>query len=201
MRSYTVKKIQGAPQWNTVPVMPIDTVNWLECNHISAQAQICWDPEALYVRLEATEAQIRMEERGPVAMPCLDSCLEFFFSPADRVDYLNFEFNPNCALWLGYGTCGKDLIRLLVPDIQELFNPQVEFTAGGWGITYKIPFAFVRRFFREFTPAEGVQMRANAYKCGSKTVNPHYLSWNPMTSQTPDFHCPKDYGILTLGGE
>ena len=86
MRSYTIKKIHGTPDWSTIPVMPIDTLLWTDSTDVSAQAQICWDEDALYLRMEAVEPHIRMEENGPLASVCLDSCLEFFFRPTDRPD-------------------------------------------------------------------------------------------------------------------
>ena len=129
MRTYTIKKIQGAPDWETVPVMPIDNVCWNKSADISAQAQICWDENNLYLKLQAREAEIRMEEKGKTAEPCLDSCLEFFFRPTDAMDYFNVEFNPNAALWLGYGSEEIYLIRLLPPHLDKDFKPQVTFTA------------------------------------------------------------------------
>lgn len=201
MRSYTIKKIQGTPDWSTVPVMPIDTLLWTDSTDISAQAQICWDEEALYLRMEANEKNIRMEETGRLAEVCLDSCLEFFFSPTDRPDYFNIEMNPNRAIWLGYGPGIKDLIRLLVPRVEQLLNSQVEFTATGWVLSYQIPFAFIRRFFPDFEAKEGGRMRANAYKCGEETVKKHYLAWNPIELEKPAFHCPEYFGTLIFGGE
>ena len=60
MRSYVIKKIRSAPDWSTTAVMPIDNQPWGEPVDISAQAQICWDEEALYIRQEAKEKHIRM---------------------------------------------------------------------------------------------------------------------------------------------
>lgn len=201
MRSYTIKKIQGAPDWSTVPVMPIDTLMWTDSIDITAQAQLCWDQEALYLRMEAVEPHIRMEEDGKLAMVCLDSCLEFFFSPVERPGYFNIEMNPNGAIWLGYGPTSKELMRLLVPRIETLFNIKVEFTEGGWVLTYQIPFAFIRRFFPEFEAKEGAKMRGNAYKCGDQTVKAHYLAWNPLDPERRSFHCPEFFGNLIFGGE
>lgn len=201
MRSYTIKKIHGTPDWSTIPVMPIDTLLWTDSTDVSAQAQICWDEDALYLRMEAVEPHIRMEENGPLASVCLDSCLEFFFSPTDRPDYFNIEMNPNRAIWLGYGSGIKDLIRLLVPKVQTLLNSKVEFTEGGWVLSYQIPFSFIRRFFPEFVAKEGAKMRANVYKCGDMTEKCHYLAWNPIGCENPNFHCPEYFGCLIFGGE
>lgn len=201
MKTYCVKKTCGAPDWSAVPVMPIDTLLWTDSIDVAAQAQLCWDEEALYVRLSAREKNIRMEESGLLSEVCEDSCLEFFLQPTERADYFNFEMNPNRALYLGYGTNVENLIRLLVPDVEKLLDSRVEFTSDGWVLTYRIPFGFIRRFFPEFEAKAGTRMRANAYKCGDKTVKPHFLSWNPIDLPEPAFHCPQFFGELILGSE
>lgn len=198
MRSYTVKKIQGTPDWSAIDIMPIDNLLWTDSTDVSAQAQVCYDEDYLYVRLEAVEPNIRMEEKDVLAEVCLDSCLEFFLRPTERMDYFNIEFNPNCVVWLGFGSGVQDLIRLL-PETKKLLAPQVEFTDGGWVLTYRVPFAFIRQFFPELVVKPGAKMYANAYKCGEKTVKNHYLSWNPVLSDTPAFHRPQDFGTLILG--
>lgn len=201
MRSYTMKKVSGVPNWQDIPVIPIDTLLWTDSTDVSAQAQICYDTEYLYLRLEAVEPNIRMEEQGVLAEVCEDSCLEFFLRPTQRMDYFNIEMNPNGALYLGFGTSLENLIRLLLPNPEEMLIPQVEFTDGGWVLTYRVPFAFIRRFFPDFTAEKGTKMYANFYKCGDSTVKPHFLAWNPIRRETPAFHCPEDFGCLIFGGE
>ena len=198
MRTYTIPKTNGAPDWKNIPVMPIDNLLWTDSIDVSAQAQLGYDEAYLYVRLEAVEPHIRMEETDVLAEVCQDSCLEFFLRPTERMDYFNIEFNPNKIVWLGFGTGVHNLIRM-VPDTQELLDPQVVFTDAGWVLTYRVPFAFIRQFFPEFAVKEGAVMYCNAYKCGDLTVKPHYLSWNPVESETPAFHRPQDFGKLILG--
>ena len=204
MRSYTIKKIQGTPDWSTIPVMPIDNQPWGEPVDISAQAQICWDEENLYIRQEAWEKHIRREENGPLCRVCNDSCLEFFFRPTEKMDFLNFEINPNRAIFLGYGN-GKDtLLRINFHSkrefvMQEKLNIQTRITDTGWVLTYKIPFAFVRRFFPEFQPKVGLQAYGNAYKCGDETKQIHYIAWNPIDWPEPAFHRPEQFGRLIFG--
>ena len=104
MKSYTMKKIRGVPDWKNIPVISIDTLLWTDSIDVSAQAQICYDGECLHLRLEAVEPNIRMEEQGLLAEVCEDSCLEFFLRPTERMDYFNIEMNPNRVLYLGFGT-------------------------------------------------------------------------------------------------
>lgn len=201
MRSYTIQKIHGTPDWDAIPVMPIDNHLWEAPVDITAQAQICWDEDALYIRQEAVEKHIRMEETGPMAPVCDDSCMEFFFRPTQKMDYFNIEINPNRAIYLGFGTCLEDLIRLQPRNVQDLFQIKTQMTDTGWVLTYRIPFAFIRRFFPEFKAEVGGKIYGNAYKCGDRTVQPHYLAWNPIEWFEPAFHRPEQFGCLTFGGE
>ena len=199
MKTWEVPKIAGAPDWERVPEAGIDSRHWTPPVDIGASAQICYDEAALYLRLSTREREIRAEHTGPLGMPCEDSCLEFFFSPTEGDSrYFNIEFNPNGCLYLGMGSGAGDLTRLL-PEGEDLFDAQPRRTEEGWEISYRVPASFVRRFFPAFSLTPGKRIRANFYKCGDLTPQAHYFSWNPMTSDTPAFHRPGDFGLLILG--
>lgn len=198
MRTYTIQKNIGEVNWETVPVMPIDNLLWTDSIDVTAQAQICYDDDYLYLRMVAVEPNIRMEETDVLAAVCMDSCLEFFLRPTERMDYFNIEFNPNKIVYLGFGAGLHNKIRLL-PDTNALFSPNVTFTDDGWELCYRVPFSFIEQFFPEFEVKPGVKMYANTYKCGDMTVKPHYLAWNPVNSMTPAFHRPQDFGTVIFG--
>jgi hypothetical protein len=65
-----------------------------------------------------------------------------------------------------------------------------------WSLSLEIPF---RAFFdRPFHARAGMQARANFYKCGDVLPVPPCLSWNPVSSATPDFHRPECFGLLSF---
>lgn len=201
MKSYTLKKVCGAPNWDAIDALEIN-IPYRTPADIQAWAKLCWDETGFYVNLRAREAHIRCEETGLLPMICNDSCLEFFFRPmADSMAYFNFEFNPACGLWLGHGLGVNDLVRLVVHDEQETFQPKSYRTDDGWGITFHVPFTFVRHFFPEFKAYEGLQFFGNCYKCGDLTVQEHYLSWNLVDQEKLSFHTPQFFGEMILGGE
>ena len=196
MKHYTVLYSKN-PDWSIVPAVEI--AEGEGAPGVSSCAQLVWNEDAFLVRLHAEEPFIRSEEKGPLGMPCEDSCLEFFFAPCppDR-RYFNLELNPNACLYLGIGSGIQDLTRLLPDDPENLFQPDVRFTDTGWEIFYRVPFSFVRRFFPDFAPRSGLRLRANFYKCGDLTVRPHFLSWNPITVIPVSFHRPDDFGEIVL---
>ena len=197
MREYTITRCNGLPDWKTVPAAQID--NWLKTEPmpISAQAQVCYDDSALYVRLSAVEENIRAELFGKLDEICEDSCLEFFLCPMDGDKrYFNIECNPNGCLYLGFGHNVDDLMRL-IPENDPPIAPEARRIEGGWETVYSIPYSFIRQFFPEFSPAPGYSTRANFYKCGDKTVTPHLLMWNPVPIlPRASFHNPDSFGIV-----
>ena len=201
MRTYTMKKTQGTPDWSAHEILPIDHLLWTDSIDVTAQAQICYDDENFYLRLQAVEPHIRKENQPDnlLAEVCEDSCLEFFIQPTDRMDYLNFEINPNRAVYLGFGPNLPENIRQIVPEVQDLLDIQTELTADGWMLTYRVPFAFLRRYFTDFAPTKGTKIRANFYKCGDETRKMHFLAWNPIHNEVPAFHIPRDFGCLIFG--
>lgn len=198
-RSYTVMKIEGDPDWESIPAVDIDNQQWLDPIDITAHAQLCYDDEAFYVRMWAEEADIRAEYpvSDLLANTYEDSCLEFFIAPVQGDSrYMNFEINPNCAMGVQIGSTKEDRTRLVRTD--DMYHASSTRTEDGWEVTYRIPFQFVRQFYPGFEAQSGDVLKGNFYKCGNLTTHKHYLSWNPIASDTPNFHVPESFGDLVL---
>jgi len=131
-----------------------------------------------------------------------DSCVEFFCKRADQNGYMNFEFN--CI-----GTCysakhitrHESELRTLEELQQVLRYPSIGTKAFQelegmfeWELTVAIPFSLLG-----IDPANlPEKILGNFYKCADDTAFQHYLSWNPITTPTPDFHRPEFFGELKL---
>ena len=198
-KAYTIARVDGEVDWGEIVQLDIDDAKWTDSFGICAHAQLCYDDQALYVRMWAEEQAVRATYAAddPLAKCYEDSCMEFFLAPiADDARYMNFEFNPNCAVCNEIGTHKEDRIRLL-PGAGVL-DASSALTNDGWEIAYRIPFDYIRTLYPAFEPESGMQMRGNFYKCGNLTANKHYLAWNPVDSDTPNFHVPKSFGVLVL---
>ena len=192
--SYTITKISGDIDWKSIPVMPIDKVLWTDDFGIRAEGQLCYDDEYLYVHQRAIEKDIRAENTGPLSPVHEDSCMEFFFMPEGASNYFNFEINPNGCLCSQIGPDMKDRIDLVRPDDAAYFDIHTGRTADGWEVFYRIPLRYIRFFYPDYS-FRGT-LFANMYKCGDKTVHPHYLSWTDIPLDKPNFHCPEYFGKL-----
>lgn len=192
--AYTVPKL-SAPDWSVPEVLTLTHTGWVPSCPISAQAQLCHDGENLYVRMEAVEQSIRATMSGVLDHVCDDSCLEFFYAPASGDPrYFNFEFNSLGAMDMSFGGQRPNRVRQVPKKAAEWFQAKPFSTDGGWGIEFRIPAAFLRLYWPDFSFAgEGA---GNFYKCGDMTPVPHFLAWAPLSSETPDFHRRQDFGPL-----
>lgn len=162
---------------------------------VHGKAALCATEDALRVHMELCCSEIRAVEEGPLGMPCQDSCMEFFFCPMPNDDrYFNFEWNANGCLFLGMGSSIADLTRLIVEEKEALFLPRIQRNASGWTLDYRIPYAFIRRFFPDFQP-EGV-IRGNFYACSDLSDPPYYLSWSPIVGDPFSYHRTECFGQL-----
>ncbi len=193
-KTYTIRSVAGEPDWETVPELEADQVLWRPDCGIRAFGRFCHDSQALHVRLRAVEQQIRAEYTEPLSPVCQDSCLEFFFMPERENRYFNFEINPNGCLYIGFGHGRGDSTALVPGSMGRLFGIRADRTPDGWQVVYRIPLPFLQLFWPGFSFTG--MLLANIYKCGDRTEHPHYLSWNPVLSEKPDFHRPADFGFM-----
>jgi len=200
MKQYMIQKCGMQPDWEKIPSLSMEETYLEPVPQVKAWAQVAWNEEFFFVRLRAQEEEIRAEETGPVGTPCEDSCLEFFFAPVEGdLRYFNIEYNPNACLYLGMGVNVQTLVRLLPEDIDELFYPEIKRYEGGWEVSYRVPFSFIRRFFPSFEAKTGNIIRANCYKCAEKTSKEHYMSWSRVEGEPLSFHRPQHFGHMELG--
>jgi hypothetical protein len=181
----------------------IDTINWKGYIYKpDVELSIAYSDKEIFLKYYITENYFKAEKTDTNQMVCEDSCVEFFVSPEDDGIYYNMEFN-------GIGTCllgtGKDRASSnrakpeIISKIRRLSSagsrPIKEKTGKfAWSITIAIPFEVF--FHHEIADLKGKIFRANFYKCGDKLTVPHYVTWNPVQTENPDYHQPQHFGLL-----
>jgi len=156
----------------------------------------------LLLKYYITENWFKAEKTETNDMVCEDSCVEFFISPDDGGIYYNLEFNGIGTCHMGAGTdrhSGSRADPGVVTKIRRQTSvgkdPVPEKTGEfSWTITIAIPFEVL--FHHKINDLKGKTLRANFYKCGDKLSTPHYLTWNPVGTEKPDFHQPEYFGLL-----
>ena len=131
-----------------------------------------------------------------------DSSVLLFLQPENTEEYWNFEFNCIGAIKASHRTTRNRPIPLTDAEISTIgvlpscgrrpFR-EVEglFT---WDLLAAIPLGLLEIQYS----GKPIELKGNFYKCASVTSQPHYLSWTPVKTPTPDFHRPESFGKIIL---
>jgi len=183
--------------------LKIDTINWKGYDYKPDVAlSMAYGNHEIFLKYYITEDYFKAEKTETNEMVCEDSCVEFFVSPEDDGIYYNFEFNAIGTCLLGTGTGRENSTRAnpeLISKIRRLTSAGKELVRErkgkySWTLTVAIPFGV---FFRhKVKDLKGKTFRANFYKCGDMLTIPHYVTWNPVGTDKPDYHQPAYFGLL-----
>ncbi len=182
----------------------INIVNWADYPYQPRVTfAMAYDEAALYLKFFVEEKHIRAVETQPNGSVWEDSCCEFFCSFDDK-GYYNMETNCIGTQLLGWGTKEnrERATPSLINTIQKhstLGDQPMKSQSGQfeYQLTMIVPASAFYDHQMKFKA--GDNFRANFYKCGDKTAQPHFLSWNPITAPQPDFHRPDCFGMVELG--
>jgi hypothetical protein len=183
----------------------INAVNWPDSYALKPDCKfkVARSSNAFLIHFIVNEKQVKAiysKDQDPVWQ---DSCVEFFCQLPGKNTYFNFEFN--CI-----GTCLATERKSRTEDVSPLSaekmsqikryaslgNEPFEEKKGDfdWTLTVEIPFSLLGVDSNSLPKS----VRANFYKCGDETSVPHYVSWNPIELEKPDFHRPEFFGELVM---
>ena len=182
---------------------PIDNVNWEAYPYRpKVEFRIAHSDDAVLLHFNVKEASVRAKYGEDDGSVWTDSCVEFFSIPAGDGVYYNMECNCVGRLLIGAGAGRSN--RQHAP--QEVLDKVQRWSSLGqedfeerigdcsWEVALVIPYSAF--FMHNITSLDGKAIRANFYKCGDKLQTPHFLSWNPIDLEKPNFHCPEFFGML-----
>ena len=183
---------------------PIGHQNWVGAKDIKASFALGHDGSNIYLLFHVVEPQVRAvntEFNSPVWE---DSCVEFFISLGGDKNYYNFEIN---AIGTVLGAYGPD--RHQRHHLSDALLSQVTTTPSlgrdpikngeqptQWNMKVVIPIKALH--YSKLDSLSGIDGHANFYKCGDKLKHPHFLSWKPVLTSSPDFHTPRYFGQLSF---
>lgn len=184
----------------------IACVNWPEQFPSAPKVsfKIAHNGENLFLQFFVEENEIlakTTEDNGPV---WTDSCVEFFISFDNLSNYYNAEFSCIGKALLGYrkdknnamhadSAILKSIKRYPSLGVEPFDKKQGDFK---WNMLVVIPVtAYWQSGLDSFN---GIKAHANFYKCGDDLTMPHFLSWNPIHTEKPNFHIPQFFGDLVF---
>jgi len=163
-----------------------------------AEFSIAYGDDAVYLKFMVSEKHYRSVHTNINDPVYEDSCVEFFIGFADDEGYYNFEFNAQGALLVGWGKNRerKHLAPALLNNIKcyssvSVLDQPLPFK---WELITVIPFSVFSE--HQIDTLRNVTCRANFYKCGDKLPEPHFLCWNKIEADAPDFHRPEYFGNI-----
>lgn len=178
----------------------IDTINWKAFPYKpDLKFRIGHINKEIWLKFYVNEKNILAQETETNGDVYKDSTVEFFIS-IDGKNYYNFEFNCIGTIHIGYGP-GRGNRTPITPEVAEKI--EIESSLGNqpfteksgnfnWEMVMRIPLETFE--FDKLETVSGIKATANFYKCGDETSDPHFVSWNPIGTENPDYHCPEYFG-------
>jgi hypothetical protein len=201
-RTTSIEKISDS--LNRLNKHPVEMLPWMafsykpEVSFALAHANDC-----LFLEFYVTESRPQANYSSTNDPVYKDSCVEFFIAFNEEAVYYNFEFNCLGTCMAAYGTerdNRKFLPAEVIAQIKSLATiKQLNSYQQGlffWRLTLMIP---VEVFcMHELTQLKGLACKVNFFKCGDELQKQHYLSWNDIKADKPNFHLPEFFGKMNF---
>lgn len=183
--------------------LAIDKINWPKdfSKLLQVTVHIAHDNKRIYLYYQVEGEKLRVVNTKDFMSVWEDSCVEFFMQRKGEKTYRNFEFNAHGVLLASKRESkesAEQLTEALMSTIERFTTIHHTYKAGlqrsNWTLYAEIP-----KEALGFTADEKLSQQiigANFYKCGDETDEPHYISWNPIDTPTPNFHVPQFFGEL-----
>lgn len=186
-------------EWAKLEEAEISDYPWTKTypDTFRAAARMGHNKNGFQVLMYAYETPILSKETKFGGMPCMDSCMEFFFTPFPDGDsrYINIEINPSGIAHVAIGVRGKRYVYNR--EVPNMLIRTSEYDGKVWAISFNVPESFLYTHFGAF-PETGTVMKGNFYKCSGGELHEHYGTWNHVGTERPDFHRPEYFGELEI---
>lgn len=181
----------------------VDRVNWPDAFPYAplCGGRIARTEDSLIVDFHVSGLDLRVQNLSDNQRQWEDSCCELFLQVPGDDAYFNFEINAAGKILAARGTGRGDRVKLSDEDVAGIIRVAsvegLQDHEGGiwdWRVLVLIPFELLG-LDPDNLPAK---LRGNIYKCGDKTAHPHFVTWNPIGTPSPDFHRPEYFGEFSL---
>jgi len=196
--------------WSSVaPVGLTHFMGELPEHRPDVSVKLLYDDSGLYVSYLVEDRYVLATALRHQDSVCIDSCVEFFFTPGERLEdgYFNVEVNCGGTVLLNHQTAREKDLRVISSDVIDRMDvrhslpsrvvPEIEQPVS-WSVRYRLGFDDIERFAPVDRPGPGVVWRGNFYKCADKSSHPHWLTWAPVDLPKPDFHQQGFFGRIVF---
>lgn len=167
----------------------------------NVQFKIAHDKKTIFLHFDVWETEILARYSNHNDPVHKDSCVEFFIAFEGEENYYNFEFNflGTCHAAWGPDRHNRQLLStetIRQIQVQKHINRAIKegLPPINWQLSLK--FSLDVFSFTKMETLKGRKATANFYKCGDDLSTPHFIAWNPIHSETPDFHLKSFFGAV-----
>lgn len=169
----------------------------------SAAFSVAYDATGIHLHFVVQEPFLQVSKRPLNGEVHHDNCVEFFIALDNNGGYYNFEFNCMGSIKAAYGVnrhqrsfLPEGVLRGISDQLSISLHNLTEHRFPQWELQVLIPLeAFVHHPKLQLP---GLQCTGNFAKCGDELPEPHFKSWMPIQSATPDFHQPEAFGSIVF---
>lgn len=189
--------VEAVEMLQQTPGVPITCVDWPEVYDAKPDVslRIAHDGVRAYIMWQVSNEMVRTTKTNDLEQVCEDSCCELFFRVPGSVLYTNLEVNANGVMTASRRTARKENVERFTEDefrqIERYSSLGTEPMMPAIPKDYDLCIALPLELMGIDSANMPQCMMLNSYKCGDKTPQPHYVSLFPITTPTPDFHCPQ----------
>lgn len=179
---------------------PVSIVNWKDFPYRpEVSFRIAHNGTNILLNFRVEEADVKAVCDKDGGKVWEDSCVEFFIS-FDQQSYYNIETNCIGSVLVATGkdrharTPLPESVLKRIKRFSSLGAMPLEKESATWELSLLIPLDVFAD--TGITDLSGQKATGNFYKCGDNQKTPHFISWNPIGSETPDFHRPEFFGDI-----
>lgn len=194
---YEIRRIRTKEEIITCRRFEITNYMWRNVMKPKVYGQMGYiEGEGFFVQMTCEESKPKrtfVNFKDPVYQ---DSAMEAFLAflgkeeaLSNDVMYVNFEVNPNAAMYAAYGKGRKDR-KYLPESYLEQVACQSTVEEERWSVSFLIPEVFLREECGIEEIGEETRIYCNFYKISESKEVEHYGSFSKIESETPNFHLP-----------
>jgi hypothetical protein len=165
-----------------------------------ASFALAYANDDIYLKYYVTEHTLKAEYSKFNDPVFEDSCVEFFIAFNGDASYYNLEFNcmGTCRGQYGRHKTGRTFLPVnLLKTIRH--QTLVKNNSVGniqWELTLSIPKKIFK--YHQALALEKSTAKVNFFKCGDGLPEPHFLCWNKIEAQKPEFHLSRFFKEITF---
>lgn len=198
-KSYTAQKRKYSENvWENIEPLKVDIFKWEKGYTPRTEAKVFYDESGFYVQFTVWTDFVTIRYKNMHDPVYFDSCVEIFFAPSKKKEFINFEINAIGAM-LTYIGEERGVRRPILAE-REIFEAKSSikdpenFNDDKWTLEFKIPFSLLHELYGEFDLKDGFD--ANFYKCGDEPLYKHFGMWSEIIAPVEDFYLREFFGKL-----